>query len=319
MEKAVSDLNDLLLDVRHSGIGQLPEAGDSGDDRVRALLEREIADPRPLPRRTRRRLALGGVGVTPAVLAAIVATAAAATGGAVFVAHSNRKQTTTTATTSVTNKHVLSALALFRLDPGSPFAHRKPPRDVLYIPQTVIPATVRMQASAVVPDYGTVQFWAARTKQGGACGAIKLPDGAWAAYPFTRHMTGGLYGGTVPGCIDTDQQRSIGEHGQPSAEAPTVFQGDQDQVKSRNGRIWELFYGYVTTQGRAVKVQDPPSGRTAPVMPDGYFLFVEPPSTAPSPDPLNVLNAAGQQLQPDYTRAGLLPGYRMGPTSGPSR
>ena len=63
------------------------------------------------------------------------------------------------------------------LGPGSPFAHHKPPRDVVYIPQTVIPATVRMQVSAVLPDYGKVQFWAARTKQGGACAAIKLPDG----------------------------------------------------------------------------------------------------------------------------------------------
>jgi len=316
----MSDLDDLLHDVRYSGVGQLPEAGDVGDDRVRTLLELEIADPRPHPRRNRRKLALGGFGVTPAVLAAVVATAAAATGGAVFVSHTDRRNTTTTTTTTTatTSKHVLSALALFRLDPGSPFAHHKPPRDVVYIPQTVIPATVRMQVSAVVPDYGKVQFWAARTKQGGACTAINLPDGTWAAYPFTRHMTGGLYGGTVPGCIDTDQQRSIGEQGHPSVEAPTLFQADQDEVKSRNGRIWELFYGYVTTQGHAAKVQDPPSGRTAPVMPDGYFLFIEPPSTAPSPDPLNVLNAAGQQLQPDYTRAGVLAGYRMGPTSGPS-
>lgn len=312
----MSDLNDLLLDVRYSGVGQLPEAGDIGDDHVRTLLEREIADARPRPRRTRRKLALGGFGVTPAVLAAVVATAAAATGGAVFVSHTDRKRTITT-TTARTSERVLSALALFRLDPGSPFAHHKPPRGVVYIPQTVIPATVRMQVSAVVPDYGRVQFWAARTKQGGACAAIKLPDGAWAAYPFTRHMTGGLYSGAVPGCIDTDQQRSIGEQGHPSVEAPTVFQGSQDEVKSRSGRIWELFYGYVTTQGHASKVQDPPSGRTAPVMPDGYFLFIEPPSSAPSPDPLNVLNAAGQQLQPDYTRTGLLPGYRMGPTSGP--
>ena len=263
MENAMSDLNDLLRDIRYSGVDQLPEAGDIGDDRVRTLLEREIADPRPHPPRTRRKLALGSFGVTPAVLAAIVATAAAATGGAVLVSHTDKKKTTTTTTTATTSKHVLSALALFRLDPGSPFAHHKPPRDVVYIPQTVIPATVRMQVSAVVPDYGKVQFWAARTKQGGACAAIKLPDGTWAAYPFTRHMTGGLYGGTVPGCIDTDQQRSIGEQGHPSVEAPTVFQGDQDEVKGRNGRIWELFYGYVTTQGHAAKLQDPPSGRTA--------------------------------------------------------
>lgn len=314
----MSDLNDLLLDVRYSGVDQLPEAGDIGDARVRTLLEREIADPRRRPRRTRRRLALGGFGVTPAVLAAVVATAAAATGGAVLVTHTSSKKTATT-TTTATTKHVLSALALFRLDPGSPFAHHKPPRDVLYIPQTVIPATVRMQVSAMVPDYGEVQFWTARTKQGGACAAIKLPNGTWAAYPLTPHPTAGFYDGPVPGCIDTDQQRSIGEHGHPSVEAPTVYQGNQDEVKSRNGRIWELFYGYVTTQGHAAMVQDPPSGRTAPVRPDGYFLFVEPPSTAPSPDPLNVLNAAGQQLQPDYTRAGLLPGHRMGPTSGPGR
>ena len=31
---------------------------------------------------------------------------------------------------------------------------------------------------------------------------------------------------------------------------------------------------------------------------------------------LQVLNAAGQQLQPDYTFGKLLPGYSWGPTSG---
>src|ERR1700733_1351604 len=87
MGRAMSDLDDALLELRYSGIRQLPEAGDKGDERVRQSLAQEIAHPRRGFRWTRRKVAIGGFGVTPAVLVAVVATAAAATGGAVFPAN----------------------------------------------------------------------------------------------------------------------------------------------------------------------------------------------------------------------------------------
>lgn len=287
-------------------------------DEFQSELERASLTEHPtrasrLYRWARRKVVIGGFGVPPAVLIAIVATAAAATGGAVLVSHSTTKPAAHPATTPP-----LKPTTLFRKNPGSPFAHRKRmPPNVIFRKETVIPGTVRERVSSVVPKYGRVQFWAATTKQGGFCFAIKLPNGSWAGYPMTRHLTGGFDGGTMPGCIDTDQQRSIGENGQPSSEAPTIFEGFQDYVKSRTGRAWELFFGYVTTQGHATTVKDPWTGDIAPVTPDGYFLLVEPPSNAPGNDMLNVLDASGHLLQPDYTRSGLLPGYKMGPTSGP--
>lgn len=266
-----------------------------------------MARPRRRFRPTRRKVAIGGFGVTPAVLIALVATAAAATGGAVFAAH-------------VTTKRATKPTTIFRKNPGSPFTHPSHlPPNVVVRKETVIPASVRDRANAIVPKYGKVRFWAASTKQGGFCFAIKLPNGSWAGYPFSQHPTGGFYGGSIPACIDTEQQRSIGEGGQPSVEAPTTTEGLNDEVTTHTGQIWELFFGYVTTQGHAASVKDPVSGHTTSVTPAGYFLLAEPPSSADDSVTLEVLNGAGRPLQPDYTRSGLLPGYRMGPTSGPRR
>lgn len=303
----MSELNDVLLELRYAGIRQSPEADDSGARRVRDVLQREIANGPRRSQWTRRRIVIGGFGVTPAVLCAVVATAAAATGGAVIAVNA-------------TNKSRAKVTTIFQKNPGSPFTHRnRLPPDVLFRPETVIRASVHERASATVPSYGKVEFWAATTKQGGFCSAIRLPNRSWAGYPFSQHRAGGFYGGTVPGCTDTEQQRSIGEGGQPSVEAPTTYEGFDDEVRARAGHIWELFFGYVTTQGHAATVKDTASGYTAAVTPDGYFLLVEPPSSADYSVSLEVLDAAGRELQPDYTRSGLLPGYRMGPTSGPHR
>ena len=82
---------------------------------------------------------------------------------------------------------------------------------------------------------------------------------------------------------------------------------------------------------------------STPVTSDGYYMLAEPtahnsqipgmapPKNAPqggyNPNTpcegcdggyLQVLNAAGQPLQPDYTFGKLLPGYSWGPTSGPN-
>jgi len=319
MGKAVSELNDVLLELRYAGIRQLPQAGDKGDERVRQSLAQEITHPRRRFQWTRRKVAIGGFSVTPAVLVAVVATAAAATGGAVFAANGRpAKPATKSATNSAIRPPISSPTALFRKDPGWPgHGWKRIPANIFIRKETVIPASVRARVSTTVPDYGRVRFWAATTKQGGFCSAIELPDGSWAGYPFSQHPTDGFYGGTVPGCIDTEQQRSIGELGQPSVEAPTTHEGFDDEVKTKTGHVWALFFGYVTTQGHAAIVKDPASDSTARVTPAGYFLLVEPPSSADDSVALQVLDVGGQPLQPDFTRSGLLPGYKMGPTSGP--
>ena len=314
----MSDLKDVLLELRYAGVRQLPEAGDAGDELVRRSLEQEIAHPHRRFRWTRRKIAIGGFGVTPAVLAAVVATAAAATGGAVFAANGrSAKPAAKSASKSEIRPPISSPTALFRKDPGWPgHGWKRIPANIFIRRETVIPASVRARVSTTVPDYGRVRFWAGTTKQGGFCSAIELPDGSWAGYPFSQHPTDGFYGGTVPGCIDTEQQRSIGELGHPSVEAPTTHEGFDDEVKTRTGRIWEIFFGYVTTQGRAATVKDAVSSHTAPVTPAGYFLLAEPPSSKDDSVNVEVLDAAGRPLQPDFTRSGLLPGYKMGPTRG---
>jgi hypothetical protein len=320
MEKAVSELKDVLLELRYAGVRELPETGDTGDYRVRQALEQEITRPRRRFGLTRRKVAIGGFGVTPAVLVVVVATAAAATGGAVFAANVATKRAAKQTTTTATKPRVTPAAqvtAIFRKNPGYPEAHRNlVPPHILFRPETVIAATVHDRDNAAVPNYGTVQFWAATTKQGGFCSAIRLPNGTWAGYPLSQHPSGGFYGGSMPNCIDTDQQRSIGENGQPSLEAPTTFEWSEDEVKTRTGKTWELFFGYVTTQGHATTVKDPTTGRAAAVNRAGYFLLAEPLPSGGESTMVDVLNAAGEVLQPDYTRSGLLPGYRMGPTRG---
>ena len=60
-------------------------------------------------------------------------------------------------------------------------------------------------------------------------------------------------------------------------------------------------------------VRDPDTGATTQVMPDGYYVLSEPSSGEDLGD-LQVLNAAGQPLRPDYTWGTMLPGYSVGPS-----
>jgi hypothetical protein len=197
--------------------------------------------------------------------------------------------------------------------------------------ETVIPASVRELASATVPGYGQVQFWGAPTTQGGFCFAIKLPDGSWGGYPLSLHPRGGWVGGSIPGCTSTQEHQVITEPAVPAGQhltnaddgladngdliGPTPVEQWRQQVKSSNGKLWNLSIGYVEVQGTAATVRDPGSGATAPVTTNGYYLLVEPSGGGEGGD-LKVLDVAGEQLPPDYTYGGLLPGYAPGPTKG---
>ncbi|HTW12865.1 MAG TPA: hypothetical protein VME01_08985, partial [Solirubrobacteraceae bacterium] len=92
--------------------------------------------------------------------------------------------------------------------------------------------------------------------------------------------------------------------------------------------------GYVEVEGTPATVRDSANGATVPVTDDGYFVLAErtpwvtnpPAHNAAGKQPtrslcvgcdindLQVLNAAGQELKPDYTWGGMLPGYAVGPT-----
>ena len=315
----MSDVSNALLELRDVGIPELPEPGDAGDRRVRTVWEREIASGRR-PRFVwmRRKIMIRGFGITPALLFAVVASAAAAATGAIVA---------------------VNATTIFQKNPQQQERDRSGTIPDL---QTVLPYSVRMVGSVSVPDYGTVQFWGAKTKQRGFCWALKLPNGTWGDYPRSLHPSGGWIGGTVPGCTETRQQQvviggAVRPGQQPTGPEPTPLEELTNSVKNRAGHQWDIYFGYVEVQGTAATVRDSVTGISTKVTSDGYYALAEPtprcgqiPAIAseigkggitahtlcPGFDTLQVLSASGQQLKPDYTCGKLLPGYKLGPTSG---
>jgi hypothetical protein len=295
----MADLSEALLALRYAGIRQLPDAGDAGDRRLELALEREMAS-KPSRRRgwTKRRIKIGGFAVPPVAMLAVVATAAAATTAAVAT---------------------LSAINVFQNDPqGLNFNGNI---------ETVLPSTVRQLATVSIPDYGQVAVWGATTKPGGFCFALKLPDGAWGGLHISQDAQDGWDGGSIPGCFQTRQQQILlqtplkpGQ--QPSGTTgqelmPTPLEVWENEVENSDGHRYALYIGYVEAQGTATTVRDPDTGATTQVMPDGYYVLSEPSSRdcgGCDAGDLQVLDAAGQPLKPDYTWGGMLPGYSVGPS-----
>lgn len=311
----MADLSDGLLELRYAGIRQLPEAGDPGDRRVRQALEREMARKRSRYRDwagrhswTSRRIRIGGFAVPSVAALAVVATAAAAA--------------TTAAVT-------LSATTLFQYDPQAqlgPSDSKGFNGDI----ETVLPSTVRQLVTVSIPDYGQVEVWGATTKPGGFCFALKLPDGIWGGLHTSQDSEDGWYGGSIPGCFQTREQQILEQTPlkpgqQPSGNTgqllyPLPLEQWDNEIKSSDGKQYTIWVGYVEVQGTATTVRDPETGATAEVLPDGYYVLAErnPPGAScescTDNAHLQVLNAAGQQLKPDYTWGEMLPGYKPGPS-----
>jgi hypothetical protein len=282
----MSDLNDALLELRRLALRQPPEAEDTADRRFRETLAQEFAGRHPKsPAWTKRTVRIGPFSFAPAVLLAVFAATAVAAGAVIGT----------------------SATTIFQHNPQQ---QARDKAGVFPDPQTVITASVLEVTSTTIPDYGTVEFWTATTKQRGFCFALKLPDGIWGgldhAHPGPHGWRGGWMGGTVPGCLPT-------HHG------PLNEWGSQIQNKA--GQQYTIYVGYVDVQGKAATIRDSKTGVTAPVNSDGYFLLAEPalwlpaPPHAPSWMPkrihcagcganLQVLNAAGQPLGPTTYTAG---------------
>lgn len=302
----MSDLTERLLAARYAGIHQLPENGDAGDRRLRGRLEEEMAGRRT--RRfgwARRRIHVGGFAVAPVAVLAVVATAAAATTAAV----------------------TLSATDLFRYDPQGQIGasgSRVQPRDFNGDIETVLPSTVHQLTALDVPDYGTVQVWGATTKPGGFCFALKLPDGDWGGFHISQDAQDGWFGGSIPGCFQTRQQQILKQTPLKPGQQPSGTTGqllyplpvDQwdNEIKNSAGQQYVIYVGYVEVQGTAATVRDPATGASAPVLTGGYFALAEPSHGGDDSAALQVLDAAGQQLKPDYTWGEMLPGYTVGPS-----
>jgi hypothetical protein len=169
-----------------------------------------------------------------------------------------------------------SAQNLFEANPAyDPAA----PGDELWN-QSVLPASVRKAAVVAIPGLGPVEFWYAATREGGWCGALRLPSGAWNDSP-------------VPGCQPSRKQ--------VNSKGPVyVIDGFDYDVATivEKKTVWDVYYGVVDGTTPAARVVDVNSGRSAAVR-RGTFALVEqdtsaPPPARPSIARLVAYDAAGQ-------------------------
>jgi hypothetical protein len=156
------------------------------------------------------------------------------------------------------------------VDPFSWLAHDKPLNLFQAAPgfdrrtqPAVVPSSVRLVETVSVPRLGKVQFWTARTINGWACAAFKLPDGEWAGTATKASIRYG-FGGPVPSC-----------HGPWITWEGPNFHYDAIWL-GLNRRPYGIVYGTVRTTTPAARVRDLVSGATARVIDRGDFMLLIP-------------------------------------------
>jgi hypothetical protein len=132
--------------------------------------------------------------------------------------------------------------------------------------QTVVPGSLRKAGVVRIPGLGEIEFWYAQTREGGWCGALRLPSGAWNDSP-------------VPGCQPSRKQ--VNAKGSVYVidgfdyDVATIVQGEA---------VWNVYYGVVDSNSPAARIVDANSGRSAPAL-RGTFALVERDTSAPPPAP----------------------------------
>jgi hypothetical protein len=111
---------------------------------------------------------------------------------------------------------------------------------------------------------GRFEWWIGLSRSNGwLCGALRQPDGTWAdLYPGPNDKY--QVGGPMPGCGTLPWQDVQG------------FAYNQTSVRSPNGEVWQIAYGYVPTTGHPVEVRDTVSGAKARIGDGRYFAIVMP-------------------------------------------
>lgn len=303
--------HDLLIEIRDVGIRDVPERDDAGDRRVRAQIQAALADKGPNDRRQeqhRRVFRFRNKDVVP-VLSVMIGLGLTTVAAAAVV--------------------LVSASTVFRTNPllDRSRINRAQPNYTRRL-GAFNPTTVRLEAQTSIPDFGRVQYWGASTKGGGACFALKLPDGQWAGYPKYLASERRYYeGGDAPGCFLTYQQQVL-SHGGPVVP----LESWQVDIKNRRGVFWTVFFGYVEALGQASAVWDALTGRSAQVTTAGYYILAERTPTAQRDGvapkgaaafcfgcdvgDLRVLNQDGAALKADYQAGRMVSGHKPGPTPG---
>jgi hypothetical protein len=161
--------------------------------------------------------------------------------------------------------------------------------------QSVLPASVRQISSVAIPKVGDVSFWYGKTKEGGWCGALQLPDGKWLGTGAGQLDAGG----TVPGCYP--RRAAINS----AAKTPVLvingldYQEDDVDARPLGGSFWRIRFGVVDIPSAATVV-DRATGAQAPVR-DGLFELAvsDPDPTAQTPFHLVALDATGSVVADD--------------------
>lgn len=163
---------------------------------------------------------------------------------------------------------VTSPLGLFQSSPNDVSQSTPWQQDV--IPQDVIPSSVHRATTTTIPNVGEAELWFARTRQGGFCTAIRLPDGHWAG---TQQSPLDAGRGSVPGCQPTRSQ--VNDAAPASIFVITGFDYNDVVVNAPGpgGNVWRVIYGTVDGAQTPVRVVDRVSGRSAPVAEGHLFAL----------------------------------------------
>jgi hypothetical protein len=137
--------------------------------------------------------------------------------------------------------------------------------------QRVVPASVIEAATVEIPKVGAVSFWYGRSKEGGWCGALRLPSGAWVGTGGDKFDAGG----TVPGCFP--MREAVNKSAAKPVYVINGFDDEEGNVDARDvgGSFWRIRYGMISIPG-AARVTDTVSGRSAAIVHGGLFALALP-------------------------------------------
>lgn len=158
--------------------------------------------------------------------------------------------------------------------------------------QVAIPESVQRAGTIPIPSYGTLEFWTADTRQGGWCGAIRLPSGKLAGADVAEKQAAqapdaGDAGGAAPGCYPSRAQAN--EAGDP-VYVLTGFDNYETNidVRDKGGSFWRVVYGVTELEEPAARIVDTISGRDAAVL-DGRFFALAVQDAHPEQPPASPL------------------------------
>lgn len=239
-------------------------SGDPGDQRIRAILAREIGGA---VRRT------NGVS-RPTLLASRVATVLANTRRRVVIGAGVAALAASTgiaAAAGVAPWSLLStgsASGLFAANPAQSW------------PQTgtaPIASSVTDLGSVPIRSVGSFEYWGGQTQDGKWCMGFKAPDGVWAGVPASadgKDDQGYEFSGNAPGCATySNLPQGGGFHWSMDEVGPLASNN------ASAGDLTAVIYGAIDDPASATRVVDSSTGMSTSILRGHFFALVEPRSS----------------------------------------